>query len=209
MKFGRAKFGRAFTLIELLVVIAIIAILAALLLPALSSAKAKAHKMACMNNVRQLGIAWNMYNGDSSGRLPTCFPFDPVTHVFNLEAWVLGVASEENQAGFGVVDAGVLDGTNKNSISRDIDTGHRLFKKDTSIASPSQNYVFLEEDESTLNDGMFVVYMNPTEGLQDRPAHRHKSGYSLIFADGHSDIFRFFDEVEDLAKLRGVATVAQ
>jgi prepilin-type N-terminal cleavage/methylation domain-containing protein/prepilin-type processing-associated H-X9-DG protein len=259
MKFyGAKKLRHAFTLIELLVVIAIIAILAALLLPTLSSAKVNAQKTSCMNNLKQLATAWTIYNVDSNGKIPSCVPFIS-RGTGNSSAWVLGVSYPTNWPDpFGVVDAGVLDATNQNAISRGtlfsssksaaiyrcpadlrsengvpyvrsysmnnwmngvpyaswdkskgLDASNRLFETESSITTPSQLFVFIDEDQSTINDAMFVTIMNPAEGLEDQPARRHKTGYPISFADGHAEIFQFINDNDTLAKLRNAATVPQ
>ena len=64
------RLQRAFTLIELLVVIAIIAILASLLLPSLSRAKHAAQAASCLNNLRQWGLATQLFAGDNNDFLP-------------------------------------------------------------------------------------------------------------------------------------------
>ena len=90
----RKPAAKGFTLIELLVVVAIIAILAAMLLPALSKRQTPGiHGIQCMNNHRQLSLAWRMYVDDSHDFLPFAshYPWAsaPIANENNF-AWVTG-----------------------------------------------------------------------------------------------------------------------
>jgi prepilin-type processing-associated H-X9-DG protein len=199
--------------------------LAALLLPALSRAKAQAQSTQCLSNLKQLQTGWQMYIGDS-GNVAAPNMYDPsdssITTSPSLPgSWVLGNAQSDQtssniQAGVlftYVKSAGVYhcpsDGstvvgmpglTRFRSYSMSIDfnsvPGINMFGPNpvttlSSLTNTSGLFLFLDENEWSIDDGVFGIYPAPNTEWCNLVSDRHLQGANLSFVDGHAQRWRW------------------
>ncbi len=232
---------KGFTLIELLVVIAIIAILAALLLPVLARAKEKGRQMACINNLRQLQLGWRMYVDDNNEALPlnTQLGAGALVACSLSNCWVTGNTQVGTDAD-NVRDGSIFQFVGNLSAYRcpsDLSTVYnsslpRLWsysmevflngnssdslKLNSEIRAPGEIGVFLDENENTIDDGMFLIGRAPDNTWPNLVSDRHNRSAGLSFADGHGETLRWKapkrfinwfqtatgDDLDDLRKLQ-------
>jgi prepilin-type processing-associated H-X9-DG protein len=203
-----------------LVVIAIIAILASLLLPTLSAAKARAHTTSCLNNQRQLGMAWVLYASEAGDRLALNLgSYIDGVHRSPAGCWVTGNAVWD--ADPATITRGTLfpyaqalqlyhcpadhscvaytSSPRLRSVSlsiymggEDAETNFLVYPvmKFTEIPHPSKSLTFLDEDENGINEGIFL-YASKIDEWFDIPARRHQNGAVLAFADNHSEYWKW------------------
>ena len=200
---------RAFTLIELLVVIAIIGVLSSLLLPVLGKAKAKAASAACLSNLRQLQVCWQMYVDDHQGMLPgnSAYLSDvwrgetnswtgPHNARESAEALKLGCLWPYTQA-VKLYRCPSDHSRNSRTYSMNGNLGGRTQEVQTVIVRAAEIpdvtrlFVFVDENELSVDDGHFLVWPYPDDRWVNMPTDRHNRGAVFSFPDGHTEAWHW------------------
>lgn len=212
--------SRGFTLIELLVVIAIIAILMAILMPALSRVKEQGKRAVCLNNLKQLSLAWIMYADENNDVLVNgAIGYSNSQQSWgdhrNELAWVDRLETDYDAQLLSIKD-GALWPYVKDTKLYKCPTGRRgqaltyaimfsmnavnhtwtqgvrgaFIKRRGEITNPAPPFRLVFIDEGYMTPDAYAVYYRD-ETWFDSPPVRHGDGATLSFADGHSDHWKW------------------
>jgi len=223
------NFGRdGFTLIELLVVIAIIAILAGMLLPALARSKAKALTASCMNNQRQISIAFQLYADDHRDTYPVCDGWNaygggrgrvadhhggtvaPTNRPLNRYAgptnlWRCpadrGDFFYTNKTAFEAFGNSYRAQFAVNSFRTRHVTGDIKAPAGSPEASPIKTSLLAQSPANKIIQGDVPWHGNrkPEDPRSAWHNARGRRGHVMLFGDGHAEFYRFPKEMEDVA----------
>ena len=185
--------GKRFSLIELLVVIAIIGILASILLPVLAKSRKKAFQVSCANNIRQVGLAANMYSSDWEGLMPYDYGSSSPIKVLaktgfmepSLGSWT--PAAAQCPSGLDVTTASWRSNIAMNwkfEPTESYNVGTDLFLSSGNTSSERMVYMDSYKAFDTMYKAYFSVEKIFTEDEQQRIA-RHQGKANVYFQDGH------------------------
>lgn len=195
---------RGFTLIELLVVISITGVLAALLLPALAQARARAVAVRCLGNLRQIGLATVMYAGDHGDQLPQS-QHTRLSWIGTLQPYLSGTnlhrcPTDPNRGR--IASFALNDFLTPHPFgARDMD-----FSKATVVPSPSETLFMAEmavtfegSDHFHFADAQDAGYSTNAFPLQV-DVQRHRTAANYLFADGHVESPRWVQVIPRLTR---------
>ncbi|MEI7534956.1 MAG: prepilin-type N-terminal cleavage/methylation domain-containing protein [Verrucomicrobiae bacterium] len=217
MKTSHPNFARrAFTLIELLVVIAIIAILAAMLLPALSSAKQRAWTIACNSNLHQIGLGLTMFADDNNGYFPksgSSILWNPTTPDAATNGWMqqiftmVGNTNVYHCPGNAQLPLNNQSPFNYFNGARAayIAAGRFAAVKNTQIQFPTayvlagdtiDNGQYFDRDDCDKDDYSQNCVGGPENGMNWVDWQAHNKGQNVLFADGHTKWYSGYNSNE-------------